>query len=75
MDAPRTVTLDGSRKPDVSGVGVSAGSWDASQALRVTPGAGGFHPHSMPTVVEGLLFIFLHFFCIYLLFFFLTIGE
>ena len=60
MDAPRTVTLDGSRKPDVSGVGVSAGSWDASQALRVTPGAGGFHPHSMPTVVEGLLFIFLH---------------
>lgn len=41
-------------------LGVSAGSWDASQALRVTPGAGGFHPYSMPTVVEGPLFIFLH---------------
>ena len=51
-------------------LGVSVGSWDASQAPRVTPGEGGFHPYSVPTAVEGFLFLFLHFFFIYFLFFF-----
>lgn len=49
-------------------LGVSA-KLAASQAPRVTPGAGGFHPYSMPIVVEGPLLIFLH---LLTLFFFLN---
>ena len=72
MDAPRTVTLDGSRKRDVSGTGCVCGK------LGCIPGSeshtwSGRIPSLLHANCCGGTFVHLSAFTYY--FFFLTIGE